>query len=247
MPEERKEINKRFRGFLQGIALLGFFLGSQAWAQPISTDQTILDIIDPNALNSSLSFDKRYPKIEGSPYLYADWVKGEVKSPGGKVWKDMELNYDLYTQELLARYEDKIVLLSPKATKSFSFVDPQRGSLNFEQNPLLGSKGYYQAVHQGTYSLWKQLTVRLKKLENNSGGYGQGGNAKEVQRFERSDTWFLIRPGSKKPESFKPTKKELYRLFPENSAELKKFIKSHRISLKEDQDWVQVMQFLKGN
>ncbi|MEM6630619.1 MAG: hypothetical protein AAF694_13150 [Bacteroidota bacterium] len=258
MREERKgipKLSKRILGLKArmgssisiGIVFWRIVLGSVVSAQPLSTDQTILDIIDPNAINTSLTFDKRYPKVEGNPYLYADWVKGEVKSPAGKVWKDMELNYDLYTQELLAKFDDKTVLLSPKAIGSFSCVDPLEVTLNFEKNTSIAPKGYVHPVYQGTYSLWKQFSVRLNTIENNSGGYGQGGNAKEVQRFERADTWYLLRPDSQKPEIFKPSRKELFRLFPQRSNELKKFIKSSRLSLKNDQDWVQIMQYLEGH
>ena len=210
-----------------------------------SSPVSIMDVIDPNRLNQELNFDRRYPKIDGSPFITKDWATGTIIREQGSPLEGLQLHFDLYKQELLIKQENNIVATLPKSVKAFRLYQLDGSKLYFTRNPLIDKTAFIQALYQGNHEIWKRYEVSLSRQENLSGGYGKTGNASEIQRFNRAETWYLIRPEGEKAEIFIPSKKELLGLFPNRSDEIKRYLKKNKIKLTKDLDWIKLMQFLE--
>lgn len=232
--------------YLLGILLLGW--GSVcAQTQGGDGNNTVLDILDPTMMNNALVFDRRYPKIEGSPYVLKDWATGVIYRKVGAPLESLTLHFDIYTQELLVMQEQKVMTVAPAALKGFKLYRLEEADMVFYQNANIEENKFFQQVYQGEYEIWKGFEVALAKQDNNSGGYGQSGNSPEVRRFNRKEIWYLIRPGETEPLMFKATKKDLLGLFPNRSSEIKTYLKEKKLKLSQDQDWITVMKFLEQN
>ena len=206
---------------------------------------SVLDILDPNATNSTLMFGRRYPQIEGSPYLLEYWSTGVIYREKGTPLEGMTLHFDIYAQELLVKQEDKVMTVVPVATKGFKLYQTDGETLLFSKKPQISEKQFFQQVYKGAYELYKAYEVNVAKRDNNSGGYGQSGNSPEIQRFTRKESWYLFRPEEVEPLGFKATKKDLLGLFPEQAAAIKNFLKDNKLKLSEDGEWAQVMAFIE--
>ena len=206
---------------------------------------TVLDILDPNATNSTLMFGRRYPQVEGSPYLLEYWSTGVIYRKRGTPLEGVTLHFDIYSQELLTMQDEKVMTILPEAIKGFKLYQTNGATLNFSRNTQIRENEFVQQVYKGEYELWKAYQVSISKRDNNSGGYGQTGNTTEIQRFSRKETWYLLAPGKEQPTAFKATKKDLLGLFPEQASTIKSFLKDNKLKLSEDGEWAQVMAFIE--
>ena len=206
---------------------------------------TVIDILDPNGTNNALVFGRRYPTVEGSPYVLQDWSKGVIYRKTGAPLEGITLHFDIYSQELLVKEEGKVMTVIPAAVKGFKLYHLEGEDMVFARNPRIEKDKFFQQVFQGRNELWKGYEVALTKQENNAGGYGQGGNATEIQRFNRKERWYLFQEGNTEPISFKATKKDLLESFPNRASDIKAFLKSNKLKLTQDGDWIAVMNFIE--
>ncbi len=105
-------------------------------------------------LDQTLYNGKKYnysvpSSTKGHQYLISpDYIAGSV-TLRGKCYQDINLNYDIFNQQLLLQYEDEkgvlnIIEVSKAWLKSF-----RRGNLNFEFLSLEKEPRFYQVLGEG--------------------------------------------------------------------------------------------------
>jgi len=232
------------------LAILGLLMamGIPAHTQT-QTDsyQSVMDIVDPNALNQELTFRNKYAEFQGDPYLLKIWGIGNVNTNQGKQIQQVDMNVDLYANEIIVRIDQKEYILSPAALTSATVRVESGDELEIQRYRLPGQEGekIVEILYHGNIKLIKWEEVEVRKMENNAGGYGgSSSTAKEIQKFFRSTHYFLARSDSELPIAFDPGKqKEVIAVMNDQEAQIKTYIKQEKLKLKKDEELVQLIQY----
>ena len=101
--------------------------------------------LDQILINGVQYYDK-YPNVYGHPFLFEEFQSGSI-TVSGKVYEDLLINYDLYSQHLVMEYMGLNrtyfkIILSPAHTGSFRMNDEWFQKLDLGDQGLL----FYQVI-----------------------------------------------------------------------------------------------------
>jgi len=178
---------------------------------------------------------KDYTNIEGSPYLYDDWIAGTVKLANGLTNKEpIMLKYNLLDDE---------VYFKDKAGEAMAFVVPVQ---EFTLNPMQidatlarryrnGYKGidgikpaaYFEVLSDGKVQLIKKASKTIFESQNI-------GSASKTGTFMEKTKYYLVINGNAVP--VKTDKKSLFAALSDKQVQLETYIKINKVDFKKDTD-----------
>ena len=166
-------------------------------------------------------FEKKY---RGNPFLSDSWVKCDIKY-NNTIYTDVELNYDLYKDELIVFNRDegnkKYVVLPNEYFNSFSFNDPvtnEQREFKYFQLPGTRQKYLYEVAYQGKTTL---LIKHIKAVRSRVADGFLGDYISTVELYLKT---------GEKYESFSK-KNPLLLLLGKHSQELKRFMRRNRLKI----------------
>lgn len=176
--------------------------------------------------------------ISGSPYLLDDWLKGTVELGNKVSYKDVDLKYNLYKDELFFK--------NPKDGSMLGFVLPVAGfslaikdKLEIYRNGFpdidnFTRKSYYQVLFDGGIKLlFKNYRTLLEVKPYNS--------TTTEKKLVDNTFYYVFRDNV--ITKFKPSKKDFLEMFKSKSAEIADFIKNEKIDFKKHDDLTKVFVF----
>lgn len=183
-------------------------------------------------------FEKSYVDVKGSPFLFNNWILGDVKLENGATHANVPLKYNIV--------DDILYFRAPKDSSLLEFVIPV---IRFKFNEAFGgalfSKGfpaienftnqsYYQVLYDGKVKLLKkQIKTILENKPYNS--------ATTEKSFLESNLYFALKGGEM--QKLRPAKKSLLQLFTDKEAQVEDFIKKEKIDFKSDEDLAKVFKY----
>ena len=185
-------------------------------------------------LDQTLYNGKKYnyflpPGIKGDQYLISpDYFSGSLTLKG-KCYQNIILNYDIFNQQLLLKYEDErgalnIIEVSKAWIESFRLDKMNFEFLNLDNNPH-----YYQVLGVGRVRIfyyWRK-NMKLEATIIGTSGY--------VFTPAIRDTYVYM-DGKLKPYN---NKRSLIRLFdPVHRAEIKSYLRKNKVKVKKSSDQV---------
>ncbi len=173
-----------------------------------------------------------YGTVKGSPFLNKEAVKGTLVLHDGNMLKDVLLQFDLYTNDIIATLEDGEEVFIDKIYYK-EIIIPTDGKdavlrrLDPEKPDIL-----YEVLYQDEdMAFFKQRTVTLREGSNS-------GLAKVKPRFDKRTTYF-IKQGKQKVEKVKLKEKDVLSKFKKREANtLKSYAKKNGIKLKKEKDFI---------
>lgn len=176
-----------------------------------------------------------YPAIQGSQYLAAGWLLGEVQIQDKK-YPALPLLYDIFSDDLilLQRQETSfhLVRLIKEYIPYFYLGDRLFINLVFSEYAQIGlKKGYYEVLFEGKVSLLVKRTNAIKTED-------------AITSFQRKDFRFLIRQGQAYRVANKKTFLEA--IDETDKKTIASFMRKEKIRLKkaEDQEWLELITYL---
>jgi hypothetical protein len=165
-------------------------------------------------------------KYRGIPFLAgASWVSGNVMYRK-EIFEDVQLNYDLYTDEFILFVPDeankKFVVVSKDFLQSFSFTDPtthKNRFFEFLQLPGTKEKQLYEVAYSGNST----LLLRHKKKVSSKVADGFLGDYV-------TSVGFYLKTGDHY-QTFKK-KKDLFKILGKHIPELRQFIRKNKLKIK---------------
>ena len=141
-------------------------------------------------------------KLTGLPelnYLYPDWHKGSVKLSDDKVYRGLDLTYDLINERVLFRSADLSAQAFKLPVKEFTIVNPdeEKGLINkvFRNgfNALDGHKEstFYEILSDGEIKLLKN--IQLKRVDE-----PEIGSIYSTKKLVKVETYFVFNNGELK-------------------------------------------------
>jgi hypothetical protein len=210
-----------------------FLAALPALSQTTVVNQNLLPTI--SQARTVPTFDNRAKVMIGSPTLLAKYVPGKIALVGTREIVNDQMNFDAYKGELLFMKDGKEMVVPIKMVKRFVLKDPeQNDSLKFTVLTVEDEPAFYQVlVEEEKVALYKKY---YKILDKPSPTDGYNTNDTRYELIDRKK--FLLWNGKEIVE-FR-TKKQLFEYFPDEKAELEKFIKQEDIDFKGDDSLIRL-------
>ncbi|WP_231458504.1 hypothetical protein [Pedobacter sp. Leaf132] len=179
--------------------LLGIF-GYQAKAQYVFI---------PDQTGKPLT-DAKYENVTGSPYLVEEWTNAEVKLADNNMIKPAEVRYDMVSDKLLFRQENKVYEFFPKVAAFTLFTKSGKRTFLLK-NGINNDNGYYELLNNGKITLLK----KVKKVVLEAKGY----NSANVEKLiDESKKYYILNDGKEK--EVKLNKNSLVSVLPNYKAQI---------------------------
>ncbi|PTX22215.1 hypothetical protein C8N40_10137 [Pontibacter mucosus] len=183
---------------------------------------------------------KQYVDVQGSPYLFDDWKKGNVTLADGTTFEGMALMYDQITDEVIFRNDQgqAQAFLQPVVMFTFSLGEDgvKEAKRNFRKGyaPVDGASAgaFYEVLADGD----TQLLKRYSKTIFEETPYG---TATKVKKFQENTSYYVAK--ADKLEKVKQDKKSILNALPDKAPALEKYMKENRLNLRNDSDIIKLV------
>jgi hypothetical protein len=229
------------------FTVLAYLPGSAQEMDGVQKQQNLEAIGNPGNQGVVQSFDNRYEGVRGNPYLLEDWIKGEIIMRDSSVHEGIPLRYDVYTDELLAKRNNKIeIVIDKNQIRGFQLGKP--GIPNFarfikavylKDFKEVAPDRFVQVLYDGPTALYAIKKKNLIKA-NYQGAYSPGRNYDE---FTDAVSKFYIRTPTGKFAEIKPKEKAVMKILSDEKKKVEEFIKKNNLILEEATDLVKVVMF----
>ena len=213
------------------FSLAGFSASAQMHNKFVTTP--IADDLDgrPIAVN-------KYSKMKGSPYLYDDWLHGEVVTNDGKVYKKMLIRFNTEKDELTFVYD--------KAEEPQRFADPIRMfTIHAESDRVFANQfpkvdrqntaSYYEVLVPGTAMLLKRHREILESTRD------EMTRASTVGIYTNRDTYYIFRDNQM--QLVKTTRNGVVKLLDDKAADITAYADRQNINFEKEDDLKKLLNY----
>jgi len=183
---------------------------------------------------------KSNENIIGSPYLNDDYKKGYMIVDDTLKISGLEFRYNIYKEEMEIHYNNEYkAIYKPERVNYVVFHNDTFIYSDYIHNDEM-KKGYLKVITQGKLSLLKKyMCVLLEPNYNNAMSAGI-----KNYRYSKKEYYVLKKDNNKeKAITFKPGKKQLYKLLPEKKEQLKSYIKKNKIHIKQESGLINLVEY----
>ena len=205
--------------------LISIFFIQSAYSQAIARD-----------LQGNNSFDIREnTDVDGSPYLFEDWVKGDLIDINGNKIEDVMLNYDGEKSRFVSKQEgNKVLELNIWNYRAVELM--VEGKLDTYVNITnKGEAAYCKVIYESDYVACYQKFSATKKRSSNS-GYGQ---VKSMYKYSNKNETFLYY--NDELIKIKRKEKDISKLL--KRKDLKSYTKENKLNLNKDKDLAKLLEY----
>lgn len=194
--------------------------------------------------NQAEGFD--YAGVEGSPFLYDDWVEGEIVLEDSTVYDEIPLRYDVYHNALIAKRGDGAMIVDKDKIRGFTLGKP--GISNFahflkasylEDFQRVPADQFVQVFYDGPsalYAINRKSVVKANQKRGNSAEKPDDDlSSTEIEYYLRAPEGDFVK--------VKPEKKFILKVFNSKKQEVEEFINKNNLVLEEGTDLVKVLMF----
>ncbi|WP_319591130.1 hypothetical protein [uncultured Draconibacterium sp.] len=195
------------------------------------------EFIEYNNINMANSrSDNSYADVEGTPFLYGDFVVGKVKLNNGKYYEG-ELRYDNYKRNLEFKDDkgDVYEVLTPEKINSVEL-----GDVTLKYVLTDGEGQFFRQLVGGGYSL---LAVDEAEYQDPKPARPYV-EAKPARFVEKSATYFLHSDADGLVEL--KNKKSLAEVYPEKTKEINSFLKKEKTGFSSEEDLAKLVNYLNS-
>lgn len=194
----------------------------------------------------SQTYASRYEEVKGSPYFTEDWILGEIEFDDRSRYNDVELLYNVYEDELLARDKGgNPIVVNKEIVRSFTMGKNDNTNMgNFLKADYLeydldnvDEDQYVQELYKGEGALY---AVNKKSLSQNSNADSEGEANDEFTELQ-SDYYFVSPSG--KIHRLKPEEPSILDAMNERREAVENYIEAQNLNLNERDDLIELVMF----
>jgi hypothetical protein len=216
-------------------AFLAVFMAFSAYAQMITI---------PDNAGAPIR-ERKYAGVEGSPYLFDDWLKGDITLTDDKVKEDVPIRYNSHLDQVEIVNNGQRLALNPGAIKGFTIYsyneNGNRITHQFRNGFNLDSyskNDFFQVLYDGENKLLVKLKNQLIEGANNSYGASMG------DRFDTSKKYYLVKEDGT-VHNVKLRRRDLKKAFPEKVQEMKAFQREQGADLGSEVGVITFLSYLE--
>ena len=222
-----------------------FFIIQSVNAQSALVQQENLEKIGENWHNGSvLTFDNRYKGVNGTPFLFEDWLPGSITLISDTIITDLFLKYDVNEGRLYRKVNlNKANLILNYKIKSFKMID-----IGYEKTYLKMAledgepETFVELLSKGKLNLLAKPECRLRKADKNS-SYGTG---RQYDEYIHSSELFIFNTNTQVLKPVKNSRKFFLEQMADKEDAIKKYLKRNKPFLKEASAVIKLVNYYNG-
>ena len=230
------------RNIIQFILLSIIFTGSELYGiNPIVAGSTPVNLNNRDTLkDNQILYNGRiwknlYYMVQGDQFLFSTMFLPGSLTIRGKSFENISIMYDLYKDEILTPVSPGIMLqLNKEMVDSFSIIFQNKTYhfTRFPEDSLEGLKGYVNLLYRGKISLYIKYSKKIDRQKTEG----------ENDKFYLITRIYLMKDNK---VSLINGKSDLFKVFIEDKAQIKDFIKRNRllVSKNEPESFIPVIKY----
>jgi hypothetical protein len=223
------------------LIFLGLLLHfNMFYAQDASTNQTL-----GGTGQIYLPTSEKNVKAIGSPYLNEKFTAATISSIPNKT---VNARYNIYTDEIEIKIDEDDIQKFNKSMKNvvitFLNDDIVLTTLKYIDINKGIQIGYFMTINdtKAKVALYSKKEIRYVESKPAANGYDKD---KPAEFKSKNDTYFISKKGAYARE-LPSKKKELIKLFPENSKEILAYIKNNKIKTSREADLITLIDYINS-
>jgi len=178
-------------------------------------------------------------QVAGSPYLNKQFQPSYISKINGAEIRDMALRYNIYNDQMEFEKDGKVLSIAlPNEV-----VRINMSGKVFIYKPYITARNvsasYFQVLYEGDYQLLKREQVKLRSPSEKT-------YSDDSLRFERTPPQFYLRYGNGMAH-FVYSQKTLIKVLQPISQNVINYIKSNKISTKDEKQLIELMEYMDQN
>lgn len=189
--------------------------------------------------------EKKYTDIEGSPYLFDKWKKGELVMSDSKVKEGVSLRYNIYEEQLEVLNNKQTLALFPSSIQEFTIHthDENERQINYRFRNGFNIQSYskddfFQVLYDGENKLLAKLKTQLIEGSGSSYGRTDGGSI-----FQHSKEYYIVKPDGE-IEKIRLNRRNLTKAFPDMKNDIKTIEKQNKLNLNDEGGVAALLMYL---
>lgn len=182
-----------------------------------------------------------YKDMNGSPYLFNDWVKGNIQLDDGTIYNNLNLKYDQVRELLIFLADDNTSKRFSAPVKAFTLTnadDKEWPRITFRNGFKAidggNEKTYYEVLADGNTQLLKRTAKKI--VDERAPG------SLIISKQISATTRYYVNKGDRIIK-IKKDKKSILEALSDKSSELETYIKHNNLNLKEDADLIKLIEY----
>lgn len=179
-----------------------------------------------------------YMHIKGSPFIFDEWLPGQVLTAEGKVHTGMLLKYNIETNLLSFVYkpeEEPLQFAEPIREFTIFGERKMRFANNFPKIDGYGKNAYYEVIASGKATLLKHYRQFLKDTRSSVDLSMTDGT------YVQTVDYYIFKDG--KMARIKPNTKTIEEAFADRSAQVDSFLVEKNIHVEDEADLKMVFDY----
>ncbi len=197
----------------------------------------VIEIIDGV---STVRYSQHEHLVKGSPYLNEEFLFGVMSTVEAVRIEGLKYRYDIYADEMqFILNNDTASITKPLTLRSVELGDQRFIYDVYETGVDMVAAGYFEVIEEGKLTGLLRREMELKQ-DIYTQHYGGGGGTKD---FYYKDSEFHYVKFNKGVARKVTNKKNFLELIPYHKNEVKSFIKSEKISIKNPKDFKKLISY----
>lgn len=206
--------------------VLFMYSAGKLYAQIAPPGQVVTDIKGFNA--KEIDSD-----VQGTPYLFDDWLPGFVATETGKTYDNLKLKYNIRFNQLIFLNQDNEPLSFREPIKTFT-VNNLNFAKSFPSVDTQTTSSFYQVLADGKIKLLKYSKKVIEERQT------YGANAVE-KSYHKMQSYYIFKDGQM--IKVRADKKAILAALPDHASQLDAYIKDNKVNLKDDAGMAQVITY----
>ncbi|MGC9471637.1 MAG: hypothetical protein ACP5D1_08835 [Bacteroidales bacterium] len=220
--------------------LWGMFAVAFAQDTPPTTQiqRSVKDLLNLRQIDNVLTFDTRYEGVRGKPTIFEDWKPGIIVLNDSSVFRDIQINYDAYNEQLVfLAPSGEAMLASDRMVDRFYVEGDRPGQFwLFKKKPIKGPDDwkYVRIIYEGSaFDVYQVFEKRFREADYEA-AYSPDRRYDEFV----DDTYLMVWPAGEKPEKLRTRTRAFLKVFPDHQKEMREFLEEHSPDLGSPDDLI---------
>ncbi|NTS39670.1 hypothetical protein HRG84_02030 [Flavisolibacter sp. BT320] len=179
---------------------------------------------------------KPQEEYEGSTFLFASWMKADVKTSNGKIYKDMLVNVDV-VQDIPVFFQDETTFAFSEKINEIVVGD------SLIKTVYKRGKSLHAAIPNHFYEVILEAPLLVKRIDKNVVEQPTYASSAKSFRYVETKAYFSLAGNDLQKISL--TKENAQRIFAENWEAVEAFAKKNTISFKTETGWRQLANYTR--
>ncbi len=182
-----------------------------------------------------------YTDVEGTTLLFANFMPGEVTTTENKSYKNLQLNYNVFDNELYYLGKDKQIMIFATPVKEFKILETVGNQLitNLFRNGYpnifdINSTSFYNVLTEGEIAFLKKEIKQITEFKP----YNSSVTTKKI---DNSTLYFIY--FKNKIIALKKDKTFFETLFEDKKKNLNDFLANNKINFKLESDLIKLITY----